>query len=262
MMIWKKGMIDLKHGDAMNLLQILETKSVDLCLTDPPYNIGDKSKLTKVKNSIQTTADAWGGKFQDSWATFEEYADWILKIFSLVDKALKDNGSCIIFLDRKMTGYFIYRMEHELGWTFKSKFYFEKLNPVPHIRKNNYLSNMEEAIWMVKTSNRYTINFLSQTTMKPLWKGCIGSNGNKRSDHPTEKYEWMISPLLQRHARRGQTVLDPFMGSGIVGMISKRIGMNFIGFEKERGYFMDAKRRIDSMGITSEISTSDCEVDE
>lgn len=267
----------LKQGDSMELLKTLEEGSVDLCLTDPPYNIGDKSKMTKSKSVIQpiTNLEAWGKEFTDSWKTFEEYADWLMEISKLIDRAVKPTGSIIMFLDRKFTGYFIYRMEKEIGWTFKSKFYFRKLNPVPHIRKNNYRSVIEEAVWFVKTTNRYTINFYSQEEMIPMWdmetievqnfmqtywKGYIG--GKRISDHPTEKYPWMIYPLLKRHAQKGQTILDPFMGSGIVGMISKNMGLNFIGFERETKYFNSAVKRIQNSNVLSDISIRDMEIEE
>ena len=266
----------LEQGDSMELLKSLKHGSIDLCLTDPPYNIGDKSKMTKSKGIVQpiTNLEAWGGTFKDSWTTFEEYADWLIEISKLIHKSLKENGSVIMFLDRKVTGYFIYRMEHEIGWKFKSKFYFEKLNPVPHIRKNNYLSSIEEAIWLVKTSNNYTINFLSQQLMHPVWKlsdaeiqtylqtfwtGYAGGAYKKISPHPTEKYSWMIYPLLRRHTTRGQVVLDPFMGSGAIGVVSRRMGLDFVGFEREPEYFESASERIRQIIPMSDISMKDFE---
>lgn len=263
----------------MELLKTLPEKSIDLCLTDPPYNIADTSKMTKSKGIIQpiTNLEVWGGEFKDSWTTFEEYADWLIEISKLIDKSLKDDGSVIMFLDRKLTGYFIYRMEHEIGWIFKSKFYFEKLNPVPHIRKSNYLSSIEEAIWLVKKSNRYTINFISQEKMHPIWhlsdveiqsylqtfwQGYAGGGGKKISDHPTEKYSWMLYPLLRRHTTRGQTILDPFMGSGACGVLCRKMGLDFIGFERETKYFQSAKERVEKIIPFSSSDVRDIEVED
>lgn len=267
----------LKKGDAIELLKSIKPNTVDLCLTDPPYNIADSHKLTKSKGKIQsiTNIEKWNGSFVNEWNTFEDYTDWLINVMKLIDKTLKPDGSIIIFLNRKYTGYFIYRFEKELNWIFKSKFYFKKRNEVPHIMKNNYLSSIEEAVWFVKTSNKYTLNFLSQKEMKPVWdfndmeiqlylqtywEGNIGSG--KISNHPTEKYSWMIYPLLRRHTKRGQTVMDPFMGSGSIGVISKRMGLDFIGFEREDKYFKDAEIRINNTITTSNISIKDFEIEE
>ena len=77
----------LEQGDSMELLRSLKPGSIDLCLTDPPYNIGDKSKMTKSKGIVQpiTNLEAWGGTFKDSWTTFEEYADWLMEISKLIN---------------------------------------------------------------------------------------------------------------------------------------------------------------------------------
>jgi site-specific DNA-methyltransferase (adenine-specific) len=45
----------------------------------------------------------------------------------------------------------------------------------------------------------------------------------------------------------GQTVLDPFMGSGTTGEACKYTGRNFIGFDKEPAYFEIAKKKIESI---------------
>jgi DNA modification methylase len=61
--------------------------------------------------------------------------------------------------------------------------------------------------------------------------------------HPTQKplklMEWCLSFLPE-----GVTVLDPFMGSGTTGVACINTGRNFIGIERDPGYFAIAERRI------------------
>jgi DNA modification methylase len=213
-------------------IEKLEDRSIDLLLTDPPYGIGDKTKLTKVGDKIVSNNDAWGKKYKDEWNDIDLYFKWLIDIINKTKPKLKNNGSMIMFLDRKWTGYFIYVLEQH-GWKFRNKIYFEKSNPIPHFRKNNYRSTVEEAIWFTKTKD-YKINFIGQKEMKQVFKGSIGSN--KTTNHPNEKYDWMIKPLIKRHSNKGDTVLDLFSGSGAISVYSKLLKRNFVSFEKNEEF--------------------------
>ncbi len=69
-------------------------------------------------------------------------------------------------------------------------------------------------------------------------------NGWKRS-HPTEKPLDLIVWQIERHTKKGDTILDPFMGSGTTGVACMRTGRNFIGIEINAEYFAIAQRRIE-----------------
>ena len=211
----------------------VEDKSVDLLLTDPPYNIGSAEKLTKQGNKVVNNSDAWGYAFKDLWDDIDNYFDWILNIIEKTRPKIKDDGSIILFVDRKFSGHMIYLLEKQ-GWIFRNKLFFIKNNPLPHFRKNNYRSTIEEAIWLTK-NNSYNINFLEQSEMKQTFKGNIGSN--KMSKHPTEKYKWMIEPILERHTNKDDLVLDLFSGSGAIPYYAKELERRFIGFEKKEEYY-------------------------
>lgn len=63
--------------------------------------------------------------------------------------------------------------------------------------------------------------------------------------HETQKPEKLIRYLLERSSRSGQTVFDPFMGSGTTGVACSVLGLNFIGIEREQRYFDAACFRIE-----------------
>ena len=78
-----------------------------------------------------------------------------------------------------------------------------------------------------------------------LWSGAYrASESGERSQHPTQKpialIEWCLDMVS------GQTILDPFMGSGTTGVACQRLGRTFIGIEKERRYFDIACKRIEA----------------
>ncbi|WP_279211838.1 DNA-methyltransferase [Delftia acidovorans] len=231
--------------DGQTGLASLSSNFVDLVLTDPPYGIADSAKITKVKGQVVSTQEAWGSEFQDCWDTVEDYYVWLKPFIAEFVRVLKDNGSLILFLDRKYTGLVIRNLEKDFDLNFKNKIYFRKKNPVPSIRKNNYRSTIEEAVWFTK-GKQYTFNFGAQAEMVQFYEGSIG---RKQTKHPTEKYRWMIEPLIKNHTRPGDVVLDAFAGSATTLVVAKQHHCHAIGFEKEQRFYEMAKARIQAQQL-------------
>ena len=232
----------LKNIDGLTGMKSIPSGIVDLILTDPPYNIADKNKLTKVGNKIVSTNEAWGNDFQDAWANIDKYYEWLKPFLSEYYRALKNNGSLLIFLDRKYTGLITYYIERDFGLIFRNKVYFSKVNPIPSMRRKNYRSKIEECVFFTK-GKQYTFNFGEQRDMTQVYEGPIG---RKKTKHPTEKYQWMIEPLIKNHSLPGQTVLDSFAGSGTTLAVAKKMNRNVIGFEQSTKFFEMAKERCEA----------------
>lgn len=66
----------------------------------------------------------------------------------------------------------------------------------------------------------------------------------KASDHPTPKPVELMRHFIRLHTRRGETVLDPFMGAGTTAEAALLEGRHFIGIELDPEYFKLARRRI------------------
>lgn len=223
-------------------LAAVPCNSVDLVLTDPPYGIADSAKLTKSKGQIVSTQQAWGNEFNDHWPNIDVYYEWLKPFIAEFVRVLKEDGSMILFLDRKYTGLIAHYLERDFDLNFKNKIYFKKRNPVPSIRKNNYRSTIEEAVWFTK-GKQYTFNFGAQADMVQFYEGPIG---RKTTRHPTEKYGWMIEPLIRNHTRPGDVVLDSFAGSATTLVVAKQHNRNAIGFEKDSRFYEMAKARIEA----------------
>lgn len=69
-------------------------------------------------------------------------------------------------------------------------------------------------------------------------------NVDTRPAHPTQKPVALLEWLVLTYTNLGDTVLDPCMGSGVTGVACARLGRNFIGIEKDEGYFNVASKRI------------------
>ena len=70
--------------------------------------------------------------------------------------------------------------------------------------------------------------------------------------HPTGKPESLLLEWVDQFTDAGETILDPFMGSGTTGAAAKRIGRKFIGIELEERYCETAARRL-SQGSLAEM---------
>lgn len=84
-------------------------------------------------------------------------------------------------------------------------------------------------------------------------KALNGEDGNPfgrytptKNIHPTVKPIALMEYLIKLVTPKGGVVLEPFMGSGSTGIAAKKLGMSFIGIEKEEEYMEIAKRRIDN----------------
>lgn len=234
-------MITLKNECSLNAMKSIKDNSIDLVLTDPPYNIGSKNQVTKKGNKFVSNAVAWGEDFKDEWNTFEEYWEFLKPFIVEMKRVVKDTGNIVLFLDRKYTGHVIYLIEKELNLHFKNKVYFQKKNPVPGLRKNNFRSSIEEAVWFCK-SNKNNFNFGIQSEMTQVFTGSIGNS--KKTEHPCEKYEWMLEPLIKALSNEGDTILDPFAGSGAVLRMARKMNRKSIGFEKSKTFYKMACKQL------------------
>ena len=73
-------------------------------------------------------------------------------------------------------------------------------------------------------------------------------NKDKRY-HPTQKPVELIEKIIQKSSNEGDTVLDPFMGSGTTGVACVNTNRNFIGIEIDEEYFKIAEKRIEKSKI-------------
>lgn len=233
----------LLNMDALKGMALIPSSTVDLVLTDPPYNICQAGKVTKSKGKIVSNQDAWGNDFKDEWETVDDYWNWLKPFITEMVRVMKDGASMILFLDRKYTGLIAYFLETQFELTFKNKMYFIKTNALPSFRFVNYRSNIEECLWFSK-GKAENFNFGTQQDMLQTFTGSIGKKFKLNGmSHPTEKYGWMIEPLILNHSQPGQTVLDVFSGSGSVMVHALRNGRKSIGFEMNKDFFEIAKAR-------------------
>lgn len=217
--------IELWHGDCLELMKQIPNDSINAIITDPPYNIARKNNFhTMGRSGIDF------GEWDKGFDLFSYIND--------VARVLSKNGSFIVFNDWKNLGD-IAKYAESVGFETKDMIRLEKSNPMPRNRDRRYITDFECAIWFVKKGAKWTFNRQSVSYERPKFVGSIESGL-----HPTQKNVALMKWLVSIHSNIGDTVLDPFMGSGTTGVACKNLNRNFIGIELDDKYFNIAKERI------------------
>ena len=200
------GTVTLYCGDCLEVLPTLEAGSVDAVVTDPPYGIGETSRKAATRRKLARVRD-YGEHNWDAEPISEDH-----------QRAILSAGREIVWF-----GGNYYELPPASPWLV-----WDKLNSGDFADAELAWSNVGGAV----------------RVFRHRWNGMI-RNGEERGlprVHPTQK---PIAVMTWATCfTTGETVLDPFMGSGTTGVACVRLGRRFIGIELEPKYFAIAKRRI------------------
>jgi DNA modification methylase len=173
--------------------------------------------------------------------TFSDYENMVCEVIRQSKRVLKENKCLLMWLRAEYGGYFA-RYAETIGFKLFSSLIWNKPNPVPHIRKTNYRSAFEYCMVVCNGRKSDPFHFLSQQRMINVFEHAIGQ---KVTDHPTEKPLSLFGWHVEVHTNRGDTVLDPFMGSGTTGVVCAQKGRKFIGIELNPEYYAIAGKRFE-----------------
>jgi DNA modification methylase len=200
--------VTLYHGDCRDIAPTLS--GIDAVISDPPYGCANNCDYTRFTGGLIPK----GGTFYRSIKGDDQPFDptpWL---------------------------------EYPKVVLFGCQFYADKLPQgtvlVWNKRRPNQLGKFlsdAELAWMKGGKGCYLFNH--------IWNGFDRESERGKSLHPTQKpialWDWV---LTRAKIHPGQTVLDPYMGSGSLGLACVKRGINYIGIEIERDYFRIAQQRL------------------
>lgn len=225
--------ITIKQGDCLELIQEIPDESIDLLLTDIPFNISRR-------NNFKTMKDRKGRNGIDFGVWDKDFSEMDLKAF--VPK-LKKGSSIVVFHSFEQYAALKTALQ-EQGLESKDRMVWKKTNPMPRNRDRRYISNIEMISWYVKKGAKWKFHRQCDN-----YDGCVleypsESGGGYTRYHPCQKNVKMLEELIKRHSNENDVVFDPYMGSGSTGIACINTGRNFIGYELDTGYFDTAKERL------------------
>ncbi len=241
-------------GDCIDLMNGLPVGSVDMVFADPPYNLqlGGGDLLRPDNSKVDAVDDDWD-KFDD-FARYDSFTRGWLKA---ARRVLKPAGTLWVI----GSYHNIFRIGTALqdpGYWLLNDIVWRKTNPMPNFKGKRFTNAHETLIWAARDrqTKRYTFNY---EAMKELNEGlqmrsdwlfplCTGSERLKGEDgkkaHPTQKPEALLFRCLMAASNPGDTILDPFFGTGTTGAVAKRLRRHFIGLERDPTYAAIARKRI------------------
>jgi DNA modification methylase len=232
--------------------------SLDLTVTSPPY--------FNVKDYV-------------SYESYEKYLDTLKSVFTAIHEKTKDGRMCCVNLSniiiaRKsrnnesmripLVFHFTSLME-KIGWKFIEDIIWVKPEGSSKNRNGGFFQHRQPVAYKPNVVNEYILIF--QKPSKKLIDSIVRSydaetaessmvpDGYERSNvwhinpetrvkHPAPYPEELVEKLIRYYSFVGDTVLDPYMGSGTTAVVAKKLGRNCVGFEIHSEYVKMATDRI------------------
>lgn len=235
----------LLQEDCFTAMKNIPDHSIDLILTDPPYNIA--------KYSTGNIKFDWRSDINNDLAIWDLEELKPIELVEEFKRILKPNGNIFIFCSYNMIG--------EYHKSFDPKFdtfqfmVWHKTNPVPNFRKSSFLNSCEliVACW----NKGHTWNFTNQKDMHNFIEAgiCMGKERIKdiygKSLHPTQKPVSILKKIINIASNENDLVFDCFNGVGSTGAAAISLNRRYLGIEIDENYFNASKERLKTI-ITKE----------
>lgn len=240
--------IQLFLGDCFTLMKDIPDHSVDLIFTDPPYlfNRGhyDTSQdLMNYENSIggQSELYKFGNKMMGEMSRFDK-----AQIFQLLNESKR--------VLKIMRAYYFCNgtaLQYYLSWATEHNYKYDIIvleKPAFVMNRNRYALNCEFLVRIVaKSGAGIKILDYSHPANKLSWLYSVQQFPTiENKYHPAEKPKDILNGVIQLNTDENSVVLDPFMGSGTLGVVCKHAKRKYIGMEIDEKYYAIAKKRIET----------------
>jgi len=233
--------MQLYNGDCLEVIKNIPDNSIDLVVTDPPYEVsatnggGSINNMKNLNKSLKQLDEANITTGYDVAAVCKE----IVRVMK--------NINIYIWCNKVQIPEYIHFFVDNLNCKFEI-LCWHKTNALPTYN-NKYLTDTEYCLYFrkngycdpskTKESERYE-------NAKTFYIAPINHKDKKTWKHPTIKPLGFIEKVIKNSSKEGDIVLDCFMGSGTTGVACKNLNRNFIGIELNENYFKIAKERIEN----------------
>lgn len=232
----------LYNGNCVEIIQQIDTTSVDLIITDPPYNLGNFMK-NRDTNLVKMRENFFGAAGWDD-LDFENWEKSMDSFFRESARVIKKGGSMIVFMAVIKVETLI-RLAEKNGFYYKTTGVWHKLNPMPRNMNLHFVNSTEAWVYFTYQKRTGTFNNDGRVLHDFIETSVTPASEKRYGKHPTQKPEQLMDHFIRVLSNENDTIMDPFMGSGTTGVVAKRRNRNFIGIELDESYFKAASKRIE-----------------
>lgn len=224
----------LYNENCYDLIKRIPDSSIDVILTDPPYNISQYSR-GNITRTGKTTLN-------NDIATWDKIPIEPAALVNGFKRIIKPEGNIFIFTSYNLLGKWHEIFDKEFN-TFQF-FIWHKTNPAPKVYKNGFLNSCEIIICLWNKGHKW--NFTEQQNMHNFFECPICSYPERLTDpkHPTQKPVKLLRHLIEISSNVDDVIFDPFMGVGSTGCAAILTNRKFIGTEIDEIYFNAACNRM------------------
>ena len=227
----------IHNVDCFEFIKTIPDNSVDLILTDPPYNIAQYS----TGNINLPGREALNNDIAE-WDMVDLEPKELLADFKRI---LKPTGNIFVFTSYNQIGKWHEAFDSEYD-TFQF-FIWHKTNPAPKIYKTGFLNSCEMIICM--WNKGHTWNFTTQNEMHNFFESPICMRPERLSNpkHPAQKPVKLLKHIINIASNENDVVFDTFMGVGSTGVAALELGRRFGGCEIDEVYFKASEKRLEGV---------------
>ena len=227
-------------GDAIAELQKMENESVNLIVTDPPYNLNKDY-----------------GTSQDK-LKFEDYLEFSRLWLKEAKRVLKPDGTIYIFMGMKYISYIYTILEQELGMTFNSWitwYYTQGIGKTKGFSPRHddilmFTKNAKKFVFdldAIRVPQKYyrSVNNMRGANPGNVWEFSHMHYCNKnRKKHPTQKPEGLYERMILASSKENDVVVDPFVGSGTCLRVCQQTNRRGVGIDINPEYIEMTEERL------------------
>jgi len=241
---------NIYNMDCIEGMKRIPNETVDLVITDPPFAIDFKARKSNYNRTQSRVLEGYNE------ISKEQYHDFTLRWMGEVYRVLKQSGSMFVFSGWNNLKHILIALD-EVGFITVNHIIWKYQFGV--VTRRKFVTSHYHCLYVCKNDkkrkffpysrfkkeerdqNRNSLNYKDREDVwiinREYWTGDIKT--------PTKLPKELIRKILQYSSEKGDLVLDPFLGSGQVALVSKMIERHYLGFELVKEYYEFARKRLD-----------------
>lgn len=246
------GNAELWRGDCLATLRGMGPDTINWCVTSPPYNLNKEHHTSP--NAATKTNRVMSKKYGDWYSDDMPEAEYQQGQRDVINELLRVCTDSIFYNHRIRYAWHsrnknapACRVHHPMHWLSDFEIWAEIVwDRAGGSTPTGRYQQAHELIYQI----RKPLRVKKSLGMLDVWRMPPAKSGGHVCAFP----EQLPMNCLLPHAIQGESVIDPYMGSGTVGVVANRLGLRFVGIEREARYFDLACERIESAQLQGRLA--------